>query len=652
MRSSRWAVAAIAACLFVGAAVLAATPAIRHAHTDFLAGGAPAHGEAAAGDHLQTAYRLWLPGHELEQARAPWRDPFSFRPEAGPELNPAAWPFGPVFWPLWRVLGIVVGWNVFVLLTLVAAGLVAFLWLRELDVGVGPAIVGGLVFEVAPYRLQQTTEHLLGPISVLLPLALWTFERGRRGSRWWLVPSVAAIASIAVSGQMHFALGAVPFYLAYAFVRTREVWPLAAAVTGTALAVAAGVLLWIFVIDGSIGEGGRSLRQVDRFSAEWLDFVGRTVRHGPESFVFLGWLTPLAAIAGLALLVWRKTYGLAAVLGAGAIIPVVLALGTTTPLYEAIRFVVYPLRYPRVPERLMPIACLAIAALVAFALSELAKVKLPFRIPRQALVVTVIAVVVFLADLRVTTFEPTAADEGNAAYAALRDGSPGRLLEVPVFRPGIHYGGTYLYYSTQAPLERPQGYSTLAPKIADDVAKELLPINCGDWANGAEATLDRLGVEQVAFHAGLFRDNPEAPDAASFAWNALVDHGWRPVATDGAVTILRHGEGDAAAAPPAAEPPRDVAVFCDGWGPNDGNGRATTSPRASLWVYNTGGADLRLFLKPSAPGVVRIGVDGRAGFPRRFSRLGEARVLLGAEGWHIVTVRADPGLRVVAYALS
>ena len=58
---------------------------------------------------------------------------------------------------------------------------------------------------------------------------------------------------------------------------------------------------------------------------------------------------------------------LAALLGVAAVVPMLLALGTNTPLYRPIRDVVPGLHYPRVPERLMPIACLAIAALVAFA---------------------------------------------------------------------------------------------------------------------------------------------------------------------------------------------------------------------------------------------------------------------------------------------
>jgi hypothetical protein len=31
-----------------------------------LSGGAPAHGEASPGDHLQTLYHYWLVGHQLE----------------------------------------------------------------------------------------------------------------------------------------------------------------------------------------------------------------------------------------------------------------------------------------------------------------------------------------------------------------------------------------------------------------------------------------------------------------------------------------------------------------------------------------------------------------------------------------------------------
>ena len=154
-----------------------------------MAGGAPGHGEAAPGDHLQTLYHLWLPGHQAEHGRAPWRDPYSFRPESRPTIDFAAWPFGVAFWPLDAALGHVRAWNAFLLLTYLAAGGLACLWLRELGLPRGAALAGGLAFAIAPYRVAQSTGHLLGPISILLPLALWAFERRR------LALAVAATAS-------------------------------------------------------------------------------------------------------------------------------------------------------------------------------------------------------------------------------------------------------------------------------------------------------------------------------------------------------------------------------------------------------------------------------------------------------------------------
>ena len=57
-----------------------------------------------------------------------------------------------------------------------------------------------------------------------------------------------------------------------------------------------------------------------------------------------------------------------------------LALGANVPLYEPLWRALPPLRFARVPERLLPIACLAIAALVAFAVDFVAqshKVRVP-----------------------------------------------------------------------------------------------------------------------------------------------------------------------------------------------------------------------------------------------------------------------------------
>ena len=132
-------------------------------------------------------------------------------------MNFAGWPFAAVYGPLQALFGTVAGWNVFVLLTYVGAGGLAALWLRALGLGLGPALVGGLAFALAPYRVAQSTGHLLGPISMLLPLALYGVERRKT----WL--AAAALASIPLSGQVHLALGAIPFVLVYALARRRAV---------------------------------------------------------------------------------------------------------------------------------------------------------------------------------------------------------------------------------------------------------------------------------------------------------------------------------------------------------------------------------------------------------------------------------------------
>src|SRR5207249_11212293 len=124
--------------------------------------------------------------------------------------------------------------------------------------------LGGLAFEIAPYRAVQSAGHLLGPIAVLLPLSLWALERGRRGNPLWLLLSAGAIASIPLSGQVHLAIGAVPFYAAYALVRLpavqrRRAVYLAGAALGVLLSVGAGILIDRAVVQGSISGHGRSL---------------------------------------------------------------------------------------------------------------------------------------------------------------------------------------------------------------------------------------------------------------------------------------------------------------------------------------------------------------------------------------------------------
>ncbi|MDX6413596.1 MAG: hypothetical protein QOH23_1006 [Gaiellaceae bacterium] len=596
---------------------MAATwPAVLHARTDFLSGGAPAHSEASPGDHLQTLYHYWLVGHQLEHGRAPWRDQYTFRPEAKPQPNFPGWPFGILFWPLEAVLGFVGGWNALQLVCYCLAGLATCAWLRELGLPRGPALAGGLAFAIAPYRVEQSVGHLLGPISMLLPVSLWAFERARKGNRWWLALAAAALASIPLSGQVHLALGAIPFFVAYALCRTRDrrLWLGAAA--GALAAVGAGLVVRQTVIARSTQSSGRSLNEITFYSARVGDFFSRHVDHSrSEQFVFLGWVTPLVALAGLVLLLRTRRFGLAAILGAGGLVPLVLALGTRTPLYSALWHALPPFRFPRVPERLLPIASLCIAALFAYAVAQ-----------AKRAIVAPLAIALLLFDLHAHVYGSS--KPGDPAGATPT--AAGRLLELPVFDPGVHYGSVYLWYDTAALRERPSGYSTTAPRQAKVVADRLQRLNCGDWSGDMAGELARLGVDSIALHRGLYVHNPAVPSSAWFAARGLLEHEWSVQRTAGPVWLFERG--GVGIAPKRIEPDRSRPVFCQGWFASTASGRSMSETHAPFWIYGKG--TLQLVFAPSVL-TPRVTVDGRPSLKLRNA------------GWHLVTVNV-PSLITVA----
>ena len=104
---------------------------------------------------------------QLGEGHLPWVDPYSFHPETAHPVGLGGWPFGLLTWPLYAFASAVVAWNVFTVLALAAGGWIACWWLRELRVGRGPALVGGLVFALAPYRLEQSTGHAAARVRLL-----------------------------------------------------------------------------------------------------------------------------------------------------------------------------------------------------------------------------------------------------------------------------------------------------------------------------------------------------------------------------------------------------------------------------------------------------------------------------------------------------
>src|SRR5204863_3474769 len=191
---------------------------------------------------------------------------------------------------------------------------------------------------------------------------------------------------------------------------------LAGAGAATLAAVAAGILVRQTVIKASTQSSGRSLGEISFYSARVGDFVSRHVDHArSEQFVYLGWATPLLALAGLVLLIRARRFAFAAVLGFGVLVPVVLALGTHLPTYAALWHALPPFRFPRVPERLLPIACLCIAALFAHAVAQ-----------SKRAIVTALAIALLLVDLHARVYVTSAPGDPGVTPAA-----SAHLLELP-----------------------------------------------------------------------------------------------------------------------------------------------------------------------------------------------------------------------------
>ena len=375
-----------------------------------------------------------------------------------------------------------------------------------------------------PYRVGQSTGHLLGLVAFLLPALLLALERRR------FVLAGVALAALPLSGQLHLTLGAIPLALGYAWARLpRADWWKAGA--GAAAAVLAGIAVERRAVAGSIGTG-RSFAQVERYSAELADLVTRGVGGGIEELVFVGWLTPLVALAGLWRLASRPQRGLAVAARRGSARPVPPGAGRQP---SRVRDALAPRPGARCdPGPRAPDADRLPRDRRSRGVRSSRRSRGSCRINTSSLspLAAVVAVVVLAVDLRVPVFGAVAADAPSSAYAAIR--GEGRLLELPVFRPDVHYGSAYLGYARQSPRERPQGYSTLAPPAADRLARQLRGLSCGRGTIPPD-----LGVRFVTVHRGLYAQSGFfARDCAERAESRLREEGWRLLARDGPIAAF------------------------------------------------------------------------------------------------------------------
>ena len=446
-----------------------------------MAEGRAGFGEAAPGDHLQTGYQLWLVGAPA-RARAgavagPVQLPARGRSRAGTSrAGRSGSSTGRS-----RAFGAVLGWNVFVLLGFLGAGGLTALWLRQLGLPRGASLAGGLAFALAPYlQAQWSAGHLLAWVAMLLPLALYAVERARQGSLWWLVLAGAALVSVPLSGQLHLALGVIPFFVLYALVRL----PWAALLALPALA--AGLLANALVVRDTTGAHSRSFHQVEHFSAGLSGFVSRDSEL-LEQMVYLGWSVLVLAIAGFVVLLlgaageWPRCSGSArssrSCSPSARTRPATRRCGGTSPVSStrACRSGSCPSPAWRSP-RSWPSPSPAL------------------RWPGTAAIV----VLVLLIDLPLSLFHATGSDQGNRVYAAVRCRAAWPNARATRLRAGEPERQRLPLLPDAGPARAPAGYTTTAPVAADTLLRALK-------ANPVSVPSD-LGITTIVAH--YKRKNP------------------------------------------------------------------------------------------------------------------------------------------------
>jgi len=170
----------------------------------------------AQGDYLQLYYYLWLVRDRLAAGASFLRDPYQFAVD-GPRLNlPNTFlPLALLYVPL-SLAGARLAYNLLVLLSFPAAGLTAALLARRYGMDRGAALVAGVVFACAPYRVGALLGgHPAGLAYPLVPLALWGLESALAGSLAGGAWCAVALVSLAIVEPhfFYFAALGLPLYL-------------------------------------------------------------------------------------------------------------------------------------------------------------------------------------------------------------------------------------------------------------------------------------------------------------------------------------------------------------------------------------------------------------------------------------------------------
>jgi Dolichyl-phosphate-mannose-protein mannosyltransferase len=337
------------------------------------------------GDPLLVTWVLGWIAHQLPIAPAHLFDANIFYPERNtlaysetlllPGIAAA-----PLRWA--GVSGIVI-YNLVFLSGFVLSGVGVALLVRRLTGHAGAAIVAGLIFAFAPFRIDHYP-HLQLQQTQFIPLALWSFhrllDRGRIRD--------GVILGACVAGQlmscMYFGIFLIPYMAVVCgtlLLMDRRM-PKARLV---ALAVAAAVLIVAMIPVGKaylnarrvVGE--RARQEVIEGSATWRNYLappdvnavyGKVFERFRQSErqLFPGFVAVALAIVGL----WPPFSRTRVAYALGLLLAFDISLGFNGLLYGALYDHVLPFRALRIPARMGLIVSFSLAVLAGFGLARIA----------------------------------------------------------------------------------------------------------------------------------------------------------------------------------------------------------------------------------------------------------------------------------------
>lgn len=272
--------------------------------------------------------------------------------------------------------------NIYVLGSLVAAGVAAMYLGHRLTGSWAAGALAGIIYSLNPYRMQHLERiELLTTAAVPLFFALW--HRAAAGGSRVTAMLAGAVLLVQWYSGMYIAL----FLMCVAPLVLLELpWVPGRARLGLAGGLLAGFLISAVAIAPSVLPylgaraelGERGISEVSSYSADFRSFIAVHPRNwlyggalsgygSAERHLFPGMIASVLGLAGLLLSRWRVRVVYVAV-GLAALL---LALGTTTPVFEMLREWLLPFRSIRAPARAADIVMLSIAVFGAVALARL-----------------------------------------------------------------------------------------------------------------------------------------------------------------------------------------------------------------------------------------------------------------------------------------